>query len=102
MGIGAHSNHFPAKVRGMPFCRRTAFRFRPSGGYFKKGGKFASPVAEIKEVIETHMKLIGFTKDEAMDDSQSVSRAKKSSVGGGERPTADHLRVSQSPPIVDG
>ena len=47
--------------------------FDPSGGYFKKGGKFMpSLVAEIGEVIETHMKLIGLIKDEAMDETRKA------------------------------
>ena len=34
--------------------------FDPQGGYFKKGGKFMpSLVAEIGEVLETHMRKIG-------------------------------------------
>ena len=43
--------------------------FDPKGGYFKKGGRFMpSLVAEIGDAIESHMKMIGLIKDEAMDD----------------------------------
>ena len=52
--------------------------FDPSGGYFKKGGKFMpSLVAEIGEVIETHMKLIGLIKDEAMDETAKRFSSKR-------------------------
>jgi hypothetical protein len=41
--------------------------FDPQGGYFKKGGRFMpSLVAEIGEVLETHMKKIGLIKDEEL------------------------------------
>ncbi|MDP3206732.1 MAG: NrdJb, partial [Methylotenera sp.] len=37
--------------------------FEPSGGYFKKGGKFVpSLVAEIGEVVEQHLQSIGMLK----------------------------------------
>jgi len=45
--------------------------FDPQGGYFKKGGKFMpSLVAEIGESIESHMKMIGMIKDDAISDHQ--------------------------------
>jgi hypothetical protein len=41
--------------------------FDPQGGYFKKGGVFMpSLVAEIGEVLETHMKKIGLIKEEEL------------------------------------
>lgn len=41
--------------------------FDPQGGYFKKGGRFMpSLVAEIGEVLETHMKKIGLIEDEEL------------------------------------
>ena len=47
--------------------------FDPSGGYFKKGGKFMpSLVAEIGEVIETHMRMIGLIKEDGLDESQQA------------------------------
>ena len=40
--------------------------FDPSGGYFKKGGKFMpSLVAEIGDVLESHLRMIGMLKDDA-------------------------------------
>jgi hypothetical protein len=45
--------------------------FDPRGGYFKKGGKYMpSLVAEIGDVIESHMRMIGLLKDEGLDDHQ--------------------------------
>ena len=46
--------------------------FDPSGGYFKRAENSCLPVAEIGEVIETHMKLIGLIKDEAMDETRKA------------------------------
>lgn len=45
--------------------------FEPSGGYFKKGGKFVpSLVAEIGEAVENHMQNIGMLKKEGLDEHQ--------------------------------
>ncbi len=45
--------------------------FEPSGGYFKKGGKFIpSLVAEIGEVVEQHLQSIGMLKKEGLDEHQ--------------------------------
>ncbi len=45
--------------------------FDPSGGYFKKGGKFMpSLVAEIGDVLESHLRMIGMFKDDSLDDHQ--------------------------------
>jgi len=45
--------------------------FDPKGGYFKKGGKFMpSLVAEIGDVIESHMRLIGLIQSEVPDKHQ--------------------------------
>ncbi len=45
--------------------------FDPTGGYFKKGGKYKpSLVAEIGDAIECHMRMIGMIVDEEMDDCQ--------------------------------
>lgn len=52
--------------------------FDPSGGYFKKGGKFMpSLVAEIGEVIECHMRYIGLIRDEVMDEGHKTLIAEK-------------------------
>ena len=45
--------------------------FDPHGGYFKKGGKFMpSLVAEIGDVLESHLRMIGMLKDEPLDEHQ--------------------------------
>jgi hypothetical protein len=45
--------------------------FEPSGGYFKKGGKFVpSLVAEIGEVVEKHLQSIGMLKKPGLDEHQ--------------------------------
>ena len=45
--------------------------FDPRGGYFKKGGKFMpSLVAEIGDVIECHLRMIGLLEDEGLDEHQ--------------------------------
>jgi hypothetical protein len=45
--------------------------FDPSGGYFKKGGKYMpSLVAEIGDVLESHLRMIGMMKDEGLDEHQ--------------------------------
>ncbi len=45
--------------------------FEPSGGYFKKGGKYMpSLVAEIGDVLESHLRMIGLMKDDGLDEHQ--------------------------------
>ena len=45
--------------------------FDPSGGYFKKGGKYIpSLVAEIDEVLEQHLQEIGMLKKAGLDEHQ--------------------------------
>ncbi len=45
--------------------------FDPRGGYFKKGGKFMpSLVAEIGDVIECHLRMIGLLRDDGPDEHQ--------------------------------
>jgi hypothetical protein len=45
--------------------------FDPQGGYFKKGGKFMpSLVAEIGDVLENHLRLIGILKSAEPDEHQ--------------------------------
>jgi len=52
--------------------------FDPRGGYFKKGGKFTpSLVAEIGDVIEHHMRIIGLIKDDNLDEHQKKFIAEK-------------------------
>ena len=52
--------------------------FDPQGGYFKRGGKFMpSLVAEIGEVLETHMKKIGLIQDEELSAAHKALIAQK-------------------------
>jgi len=52
--------------------------FDPQGGYFKKGGRFMpSLVAEIGEVLETHMKKIGLIQDEELSEAHKALIAEK-------------------------
>lgn len=52
--------------------------FDPQGGYFKKGGRFMpSLVAEIGEVLETHMKKIGLIEDEELSAAHQAMLAEK-------------------------
>lgn len=45
--------------------------FDPHGGYFKKGGKFMpSLVAEIGDVLESHLIMIGLLKSDQLDNNQ--------------------------------
>lgn len=45
--------------------------FDPRGGYFKPGGKFMpSLVAEIGDVLESHLRMIGLLKDDGPDEDQ--------------------------------
>jgi len=45
--------------------------FDPNGGYLKKGGKYMpSLVAEIGEVIHSHLVMIGLLKDPELDEAQ--------------------------------
>jgi hypothetical protein len=45
--------------------------FDPHGGYFKKGGKFMpSLVAEIGDVLESHLREIGILKSPELDEHQ--------------------------------
>jgi hypothetical protein len=47
--------------------------FDPKGGYFKKGGKYMpSLVAEIGDVIESHMRFIGLLADDGPDLHQQA------------------------------
>ena len=52
--------------------------FDPQGGYFKKGGRFMpSLVAEIGEVLETHMRKMGLIEDEELSDAHKALIAEK-------------------------
>lgn len=52
--------------------------FDPRGGYFKRGGKYMpSLIAEIGDVIESHLRLIGLLKDDGLDEHQKRLIAQK-------------------------
>lgn len=52
--------------------------FDPQGGYFKKGGRFMpSLVAEIGEVLETHMKKIGLIESDELSEAHQALIAEK-------------------------
>lgn len=52
--------------------------FDPKGGYFKKGGKYMpSLVAEIGDVIETHLRTLGMLQDDDLDQHQKQLIAEK-------------------------
>lgn len=52
--------------------------FEPSGGYFKKGGKFMpSLVAEIGEVLKMHLITLGMIKSDALSPEQQELVQKK-------------------------
>ena len=47
--------------------------FDPRGGYFKRGGRFMpSLVAELGDVIETHLRKIGMIEPEELDEHQQA------------------------------
>lgn len=58
--------------------------FDPRGGYFKKGGKYMpSLVAEIGDVIEQHLKMIGLIESDNLDEHQKkYIAAKKAELEG--------------------
>jgi hypothetical protein len=52
--------------------------FDPHGGYFKIGGKFApSLVAEIGDVLENHLRMIGLLGSNSLDEYQKKFIAEK-------------------------
>ena len=47
--------------------------FDPKGGYFKRGGRYMpSLVAEIGDVIESHLKMIGMIVESGLDEHQQA------------------------------
>ena len=52
--------------------------FDPNGGYYKKGGKYVpSLVAELGQVVETHLQNIGMLKPKKLDEHQKKMIQKK-------------------------
>ncbi len=71
--------------------------FDPKGGYFKKGGKYMpSLVAEIGDVIEAHMRMIGLLKEELPDEYQRQLMAEKRAQ------YESHMRAVESARPVTG
>lgn len=70
--------------------------FDPHGGYFKKGGRFMSSlVAEIGDVLESHLVMIGLLKSDRLDERQKKmvqekrAEYEKQSPGAGNTATGD-------------
>jgi hypothetical protein len=52
--------------------------FDPNGGYYKRGGKYVpSLVAELGQVVETHLQNIGMLKPKELDEHQKKMVEKK-------------------------
>ncbi|MFO1436222.1 MAG: NrdJb [Gammaproteobacteria bacterium] len=52
--------------------------FDPKGGYFKKGGRFVpSLVAEIGDVLDSHLRMIGLLRDDPADAGLRAQLAAK-------------------------
>jgi len=72
--------------------------FDPRGGYFKKGGKYMpSLVAEIGDVLEEHLRLIGMIKDDDLDDHQKEFLRKKRAEYDAETHLAEQDNQSEFP-----
>lgn len=73
--------------------------FDPQGGYFKKGGRFMpSLVAEIGEVLETHMKKIGLINDEELSAEHQAMLAEKRAALEGKAANQDNKETGDYPP----
>ena len=73
--------------------------FDPQGGYFKKGGRFMpSLVAEIGEVLETHMKKIGLITDEELSEAHKALIAEQRAALEDKAANADAAEPGDYPP----
>ena len=73
--------------------------FDPQGGYFKKGGRFMpSLVAEIGEVLETHMKKIGLIEEEELTKAHKALIAEKRAILEDKVANADDAEPGHYPP----
>jgi len=73
--------------------------FDPRGGYFKKGKYVPSLVAEIGDVIETHMKMIGLIVSEELDEhQQKLLRSKRAELESRSAQTDAANQDSEFPP----
>lgn len=66
--------------------------FDPRGGYFKKGKYTPSLVAEIGDVIERHMKMIGLIQTEELDEHRENYLMEKRAQLSGTAEDNDHSR----------
>lgn len=65
--------------------------FEPSGGYFKKGGKFVpSIVAEIGEVLKTHLTTLGMIKSELSPEQAAFISEKRASMDSGTESSSEY------------
>ena len=72
--------------------------FDPRGGYFKKGKYTPSLVAELGDVIETHLKMIGLIRSEEMDETRKqFIETKKAEARGREAKAADVATTNDFP-----
>ena len=73
--------------------------FDPRGGYFKKGKYVPSLVAEIGNVIETHMKSIGLLANDELDEHQKkLLQEKRAQLESGSAQKAEAETSSEFPP----
>ena len=73
--------------------------FDPQGGYFRKGGRFMpSLVAEIGDVLETHMKKCGLIVDEELTDVHKAMLADKRAALEGSAANAANAEPGGYPP----
>jgi hypothetical protein len=62
--------------------------FDPRGGYMKKGGRFVpSLVAEIGDVLETHLKIIGILQEETDEHTATYLAEKRAALLNTEAPS---------------
>ena len=66
--------------------------FDPRGGYFKKGKYTPSLVAEIGDVIERHLKMIGLIQTEERDEHRESYLMEKRAQFTGTAETGDSIR----------
>ena len=73
--------------------------FDPRGGYFKKGKYVPSLVAEIGNVIETHMKMIGLLASDELDEHQKkLVKEKRAQLEAGNEQNTESESTSEFPP----
>lgn len=76
--------------------------FDPRGGYFKKGGKYMpSLVAEIGDVIERHLMIIGLIESDSLDEHQKKFIAAKKAEVDSQAKAADDSGSTDFPPSAE-